>query len=213
MDRAFWLSRWRSNRIGFHLDAVNPVLVEHVDTLSLAAVSRVFVPLCGKSLDLDWLLSRGHHVVGIDLAEAAVQAVFDRLGLRPHVIQRGALVHYHAAALDLFVGDVFALDKGTLGNVDAVYDRAALVALPAPMRARYAAHLQSLSGAAPQLLVTLDYDQDTLDGPPFAVSTNQVEVFYAARYHCHVLHTAFDPTGLKGHVAVTERVWHLVPRS
>ncbi|MEM7377236.1 MAG: thiopurine S-methyltransferase [Pseudomonadota bacterium] len=213
MDPAFWLSRWRDNRIGFHLDAVNPALVDHVDTLSLAPASRVFVPLCGKSLDLDWLLSRGHRVVGIELADASVQAVFDRLGLQPHVTECGALVHYHADELDLFVGDVFALDGDTLGDVDAVYDRAALVALPAAMRARYAAHLQTLSGAIPQLLVTLDYDQDTLDGPPFAVSPDQVEAFYAARYHCHVLHTAFDPTGLKGRVAVTERVWHLIPRS
>ncbi|MEM6986956.1 MAG: thiopurine S-methyltransferase, partial [Pseudomonadota bacterium] len=169
MDHEFWLSRWRDERIGFHESTVNPLLVDYLASLELVAPSRLFVPLCGKSLDLGWLRAQGHSVVGIELAESAVRAVFEALRETPDVTDLGALKRYRGEAIELFVGDFFDLSAEQLGPIDAVYDRAALIALPMPMRAHYASRLVTLCASAPQLLITLDYDQTEIEGPPFSV--------------------------------------------
>lgn len=182
MDKAFWDERWRENRIGFHEAQANPLLTGYVEHLGPPPGGRVFVPLCGKSFDMDWLMSRGHKVVGIELYEPAVAEVFDRLGLQPRVDTVSGLRRYAADGLVIFAGDFFHLTAEMLGGVDAVYDRAALIALPPDMRARYAAHVTAICGAVPQLLITLDYDQRLTDGPPFSVPGHEVRTLYGASH-------------------------------
>jgi len=82
----------------------------------------------------------------------------------------------------VFQGDLFQLTAEQLGPVDLVYDRAALVALPEVMRARYAPHLRALTGAAPQLLITFEYDPAEMDGPPFPVFAEEVRRLYQDHY-------------------------------
>lgn len=94
-----------------------------------------------------------------------------------------------------------------LGKVDAIYDRAALVALPFEMRVRYAAHLREITNTAPQLLVTFDYDQQKLDGPPFSVISNEVEQHYIDHYSLTLLQG--KEINLKGKVPAKENVWLL----
>ena len=53
-----WESRWQSDRIGFHLKEVNPYLIRFSDKLLHQNPDRVFVPLCGKTLDLCWLTKK-----------------------------------------------------------------------------------------------------------------------------------------------------------
>jgi len=130
MQPEFWRQRWASNQIGFHESEVNPLLVAHFDALELSAGARLFLPLCGKTVDIDWLLSRGFQVAGAELSALAVSQLFERLGTTPAVIRVGALECHRAGGLTVFAGDIFDLSAEALGRVDAIYDRAALVALP-----------------------------------------------------------------------------------
>lgn len=177
MNPDYWLERWEKGRIGFHRADENPRLTEHHER-ALGETIRVLVPLCGKSADLEWLVVQGHEVVGIELSELAAQAFFAERKLAPEVRQRDRFVEYRHGELSILVGDFFDASPELTGYCDGVYDRAALIALPAELRARYAAHLQTL--LAPQarlLLVTLHYDAE--GGPPFAVSPEEVEASYA----------------------------------
>lgn len=208
MQPEFWHKRWADNQIGFHEPAVNPLLTSHFDALALSRGARVLVPLCGKTLDIDWLLARGHPVAGAEISAVAVARMFERLGIIPEV-QRIAEVERHSApGLDVFVGDFFHITPAMLGTVDAVYDRAALIALPPDMRVRYAQQLHALAGNAPQLLVTLEYDQVVVDGPPFCVSGAELRALYPGRDPSQ-LSSQFQPAGLKGRFPVTEIVWEI----
>lgn len=168
MEKDFWLQRWAAGRIGFHSPTVNPALQRHHADV-LAGHRRVLVPLCGKSVDLWWLRDQGHEVVGIELAERAVQDFFEEAGVSPRRRTEGALSAWHTDGLTLLQGDFFELS----GRFDAVWDRAALVALPPPMRERYARHLHTLVDG-PGLLVSFDYPQQERSGPPFAVPNDEV---------------------------------------
>lgn len=209
MDASFWHQRWQQNQIGFHKNEVNPLLVRYFDRLALSGGARVFVPLCGKTLDIGWLLSRGCRVAAAELSETAVEQLFDGLRLVPDIAAAGRVRRYAAAGVEVFVGDIFAIDAALLGPVDAVYDRAALVALPDLIRGRYADHLARITATAPQLLLCFVYDQRLMDGPPFSVSDDEVRERYGERYQLTRLASVDVPGGLKGRCAAREHVWLL----
>jgi len=171
MKADYWLERWREGRTAFHLADVNPLLVEHSAAFSEA--TRVLVPLCGKSTDLEWLVTHGYEVVGVELVELAAQAFFAERCLTPTRREDGDFVVYAHGNLAIWVGDFFATTGTQLGMFDAAYDRAAMIALPAELRKNYAAHLQTLlTPKAKLLLVTLHFDAP--GGPPFSVPPEEV---------------------------------------
>lgn len=181
MEPAFWHSRWSEGRIGFHEGVPNEHLVRHLGRL--AGKPRVFVPLCGKAEDLAFLASPeggAHEVVGVELVEQAVKDFFAEHGQEPEVTAAGPLRRYQAGAVTVFAGDFFALTKELLGEVDALYDRAALIALPTPLRQRYVAHLRALLPThAEGLIITVEYPQDRMGGPPFSVTEAEVRALWA----------------------------------
>lgn len=188
MEPKFWQERWARNQIGFHLPEVNPYLQRHWPPLALAEGAMVLVPLCGKSLDLMWLASLGYRVMGVELSEQAVAAFFNEQGLVPQISQRGAFKVCQAGLIELWCGDFFALDAAAVADCSALYDRAALIALPPLMRAHYAGHLNSLLRAGCKgLLITLDYDQVQKAGPPFAVADDEVRVLLGDHWALDVL--------------------------
>lgn len=207
MQPDFWHQRWFTNQIGFHEPVANPLLVKHIDNLKLRKGSRIFLPLCGKTLDIAWLASQGYQVVGAELSKLAVDQLFKELGTTPTITRQGSIDHYHVANIDVLVGDIFDITPALLGKVDAIYDRAALVALPPDMRVRYTKHLMSLTNAAPQLLICFEYDQSLVDGPPFSVTSDEVKAHYADRYKLTSLERV--PTKLKGQFEAVEVVWLL----
>jgi thiopurine S-methyltransferase len=209
MDPSFWHQRWAKNEIGFHEPKANPLLVTHFNGLSLPTGGRVFVPLCGKTLDIAWLLSQGYRVAGAELSEVAITQLFADLGVEPQISPSGTLRHFRGPHLDIFVGNIFDLSAGVLGAVDLVYDRAALVALPEAMRTRYTAHLLEITNRAPQLLISYVYDQRVMDGPPFSVPNEEVAQHYGRRYDVRLVASTEVPGGLKGKCAATENVWLL----
>jgi len=182
MEPEFWHERWQQNQIGFHQGEVNPYLEKFWDKLGVAAPASILVPLCGKSLDLMWLRQQGYRVEGVELSELAVRAFFEEQGLSPERSEHGDMQAWEADGIRLWCGDFFRLDAAMLGAVDAVYDRAALIALPAPMRQQYVRHVQALCGSAPHFLVTLEYPQDQMSGPPFSVKRAEVEALFGERY-------------------------------
>ncbi|MDP2714529.1 thiopurine S-methyltransferase [Rheinheimera sp.] len=209
MNPEFWQEKWQKREIAFHQAAANPLLVSWFNQLALAPGATIFLPLCGKSLDIHWLLAQGYSVVGAELSEMAVQELFAELGLTPSISSVGNLRLYQADKLQVFVGDIFQLSKHPLGPVAAIYDRAALVALPDAMRQRYAQHLITISQRAPQLVICFEYDQAQLAGPPFSVDSLEMHKLYSKVYSLNCLEIREVPGGLKRKCQATEIGWLL----
>ena len=209
MDASFWHQKWERGEIAFHESAVNPLLMAHFKQLNLPAGSRIFLPLCGKTRDLAELLAGGYRVVGAELSERAITELFKELDLEPEISPLGKLIRYGANNIDVLVGNIFDIAAADLGPVDAIYDRAALVALPADMRAQYTSHLIDITDAAPQLLIVYEYDQSLLAGPPFAINEKELRQHYAAAYQLYSVASRNIAGGLKGKVAAIETAWRL----
>jgi thiopurine S-methyltransferase len=188
MEKEFWMERWERHEIGFHQDEVNPYLRQYWQELNASRHGTVFVPLCGKSRDMLWLRKRGHPVLGVELSPIAVQAFFGEHGYTPHHTREGKFDICAADNIRILCGDFFDLCKDDLTHVTAVYDRASLVALPPEMRERYARHLVSILSPGTQiLLITFDYPQQEMQGPPFAVSVDEVRALYRDRAEVRLL--------------------------
>ena len=211
MDASFWHAKWEKGEIAFHQDEVNPLLLDHFGALSLPTGSRVFVPMCGKTRDIPWLLASGYRVAGAELSRVAIEQLFADMGLAPSVAEVGPLTHFAAEDINIYSGDIFELTGSELGQVDAIYDRAALVALPAAMRQRYADHLIAITSRARQLLIAYEYDQSLQDGPPFAVGADEVRRLYDRHYAPALLASREVAGGLRGKSPATEHVWLLRP--
>ena len=180
MQPEFWQKRWADNQIGFHQAQISPYLQRHWSQLNLADDAQVLVPLCGKSLDLAWLAGQGHRVLGVELSRRAVEDFFREQGLEAEVRQQGAFEVWRSGDVQLWCGDFFALRAEDVADCVGLYDRAAVIALPVQMRARY---MQLLSGLLPTscrgLVVTLEYDQSLLAGPPFSVRDEELRQGFA----------------------------------
>lgn len=213
MKASFWHQKWESNQIGFHESDVNPLLVQHIGQLNLAEGSRIFLPLCGKTLDMAWLLDKGYQVAGAELSELAIQQLFAELEVEPQVSVLGELKRYQAEGLDIFVGDIFNVSPEQFGNVDAIYDRAALVALPPETRKRYTQHVVELTKRAPQLLLCFEYDQSLMSGPPFSIVGKEVHAHYDQYYRVEQLASTLMDGGFKGTIATLDTVWRLSPEA
>ncbi len=209
MEADFWHERWENNQIAFHEGEANVLLVKHFKALSLEQDQRVFLPLCGKTNDIAWLLSQGYRVIGSELSELAIQQLFEELEVEPEITELDKFKRYQVTGLEILVGDFFELTGELLGKVDAIYDRAALVALPEPMRQQYTKHLAEITQNQKQLVISFVYDQTCLDGPPFSVIDEEVKQHYADIYELTLLESIEVPGGLKKKCAAVENIWLL----
>ena len=215
MQADFWHQRWAANQIGFHQPDANPYLQRYWPGLQLESAIKVLVPLCGKSLDLNWLAGQGHKVLGVELSEKAVQEFFSEQALQPVVSQHGAFKVYSAETVEIWCGDFFSLHAEDVADCTAFYDRAALIALPLEMRKRYVEHLNDvLPLACKGLLITLDYDQAKIDGPPFSVPDEEIQRLLTPTWELEELETCDvleqSPKFLKAGVErLQERVYRL----
>jgi thiopurine S-methyltransferase len=212
MKHEFWHQKWETNEIGFHLPGANPLLLKYFSTLNLKQGARIFLPLCGKTLDIAWLLAKGYRVAGVELSRIAIEDLFKSLNVTPNIKILDEVVHYSAPNIDILVGDIFKISPTMLGAIDAVYDRAALVALPEDIRKLYTMHLITLSNHAPQLLICFEYNQSLHAGPPFSINVNEVKQHYQAHYDLTLLVTETISDGLKGKHPASEHVWWLKRR-
>lgn len=185
MQADFWQERWAHNEIGFHAKKVNSYLQAHWSELGLQPGDSVFVPLCGKSLDLTWLAAQGFQVIAVELSEIAVEGFFSEQQLQPAVREEGEFKVYRSGSIEIYCGDFFQLNGAQLAACKGFYDRAALIALPADMRARYVQHMQQiLPIGCSGVLVTVSYAQGEMAGPPFSVADDEVQQLYAHGWQC-----------------------------
>lgn len=175
MDAAFWKERWESDQIGFHKKSVNPKLLEIALKLQLSKGQRVLLPLCGKSLDLIWWKEQGLKVTGVELSEIACQDFF-----KENNIQYSAQGQkYQSDSIKLIQGDFF--DYSHPDPFDFIYDRASTIALPPEMRLNYYKHLKTMMapGISTLILLTIEYDQKLIEGPPFSVPEAEILEAYS----------------------------------
>jgi len=188
MQPEFWQQRWHNGQIGFHRDTPLPLLLKYWPSLDLEAGSQVFVPLCGKSLDMLWLAEQGHRVLGVELSELAITQFFAERRLSPECRQSPFGTHYHAGAWEIICGDAFALAPEILQHCAGVYDRGAMVALPPEMRETYIATTWArLPPGCRGLLVTLEYPQAQKNGPPFSVEEAEIRQRFAGTHALELL--------------------------
>jgi thiopurine S-methyltransferase len=183
MQDTYWLNRWKNREIGWHQTEVEPGLVQGFGQVR---PTRVLVPLCGKTLDMKWLLTQGHEVVGVELSALACESFFEENQIRFTKATEGEFICYlgEGSRIRIFQGDFFKFTSELLGKIGAVYDRAALIALPPEMRLRYATHLTQLirSCSMPDFLflqIALERDPLDTEGPPFSVTAEEIEELYS----------------------------------
>jgi len=203
MEIDFWQQRWDLDQTAFHLPTVNPYLVSFLKDFNTQPSSQIFIPLCGKSLDITWLASQQYAVLGVECSNKAIKDFFHEQALKPRKQKITKFDSYHANNIQILQGDFFDLNESLLNAVTLVYDRASLIALPVDMRKQYVALLnQILPDLADILLITLEYDQNIMNGPPFSVSTSEVKQLFQGKYNIKILH---EQDVLKGHQKFKER--------
>ena len=188
MEADFWNQRWEDDKIAFHQGHVNAMLEAHVGQLALEYGARVLVPLCGKAVDMRWLIDQGYQVVGVELSPIAVRDFFEEQNIPWQVRNADGFTVYEGESVTLWCRDFFSVTHEALGEFAAVYDRAALIALPDETRSRYVdTLLQVVGSAAPILLLTYEYPESEMEGPPFSVGIEEVRRRFANRRTVTVL--------------------------
>jgi len=179
MELKFWHERWENGQIGFHQSDYNPYLLKHWDDLHVAPGCKVFVPLAGKSNDMFWLSQQGYKVVGVELSSIAVKAFFEDNQLSYDIRSDNDFDIYYTENIEIYCGDFFKLTHMLMLGTDAVFDRASLIALPPPLRQKYTDKMHEILPADCQiLLISMQYLQEQMDGPPFSVHEEEVFELY-----------------------------------
>ena len=218
MKADFWHERWEANQLGFHQNEVNGLLMRHWSTLNLDAGQAAFVPLCGKSLDMRWLSEQGHPVMGVELSPIACRDFFAESKTPTTQAKVGNFECSSADGYVLYCGDFFDLTQKDLAEVGGVFDRGSLVALPPELRRRYAKHMSEiLPGGAQILLLTVDYDQSEMKGPPHSVPDEEVESLFGQDFLLDRLDRKGPsepppPFKARGMSSVSESIWRLERR-
>jgi thiopurine S-methyltransferase len=219
MEISYWQSRWRNDKTGWHMQQVFPLLQSYWHVLNLPKNAVVLVPLCGSSLDIQWLAGQGHYVIGVDVSEIAIKTLKQNHDEPFQKSTKAGLDRYASNSMELWCGDFLKLQKQWLPPVDAIYDKAAIIALPKEMRTRYAGSLQALMQPHTQVLINcFEYKQNEMPGPPFAVFENELQSLFGENFHIKMLHvhslfdelTNFHPRGLKSYL--DEKLYHLSPK-
>jgi thiopurine S-methyltransferase len=184
----FWHERWRLAQTAFHQSSVERHLMKFWPMVAPSSNHPVFIPLCGKSLDMLWLRELGHQVIGVEISAVALESFLMEHGI---AARRRLLIdfdRYEPDQMELWCGDFYALASNQLGAVKLVYDRAALIAWAPALRSSYVHHMTQLTSQGTQtLLITLEYDQDQMRGPPFSVNADVVDRLYGANHEIRML--------------------------
>ncbi|MFT4925655.1 MAG: thiopurine S-methyltransferase [Phenylobacterium sp.] len=197
MKADFWHQCWENDHIAFHQDDYHPLMMQLWCSWAGDTQGAVFVPLCGKSSDMNWI-AKHHKVIGSELSDIACRDFYvdNNISYQLNPLSllspdAEGLTHYQSEHIDLYQGDFFALSPQDVDNCSLIYDRAALIALPPALRAQYAAHLQLLFAQGGKLLLfTVEYPKDEIKGPPFCVSEEEVNTLFAG---CEITRVVAQP--------------------
>lgn len=217
MNEEFWHQKWQSQDIGFNQPQPNQLMQRYFPSLKLTSGCRIFVPLCGQSIDMLWLAGQGYKVIGVELSQIACNTFFHEHKISFKITEINNFRLYRSDEITIFCGDFFKINGGILGKIDAVYDRAALIALPSEVRKAYSAHLIELMlPSSVMLLITTMYNQNEMQGPPFSVDGDEVAALYSA-FEINLLYSnQFDVPAhlrIKGLRQATEQAYLLTQKS
>ena len=210
-DNALWQQCWRDHNTDFHQKTVNPHLIRFWPSLNVAG--RVLVPLCGKSLDILWLAQQGHAVLGVELSPVAVRAFFRENHMQPVRKRIGQFTLWKHGRIEILCGDVFLLGRHDIGNISAVYDRAALTALPEDLRRTYLTHLEKILPPSCKVLLLTTEEPD--EGEDTSTVAEEITTLYAPRYHIELAHVECvpEPNGTDTPGQVAYQVYRLIPKA
>ena len=220
MEISYWKARWQKDKTGWHMDTVYPYLPTYWPRLQLKEGATILVPLCGKSLDLAWLKIRNYTVIGVEVSEKAALDFFLKNDMTFEKFTKNSFTVYQSDNLAIWAGDFFKLKREHLTKVDGIYDKAALIALPKARRKRYAEKLKSFCQPTTQILMnTFEYEQEEMNGPPFAVFFNELKELFGQHFTIELLHQEsimdelpkFQQRGLSSYLI--EKIYHLYPSS
>lgn len=218
MELSYWQSRWRKNNIGWHMDQVYPPLKKYWPEMELQKGSTVLVPLCGKSLDIKWLIEQGYYVIGVEISALAIRELLQLLGGEFSKRQKGAFTVFSSQNAELWQGDFLKMKAHFLPTINAVYDKAAIIALPPEQRKTYSEIVKNIISSNTQMLLNcFEYKQEEMDGPPFAVFRSELEQHYGELFSIRLLQEQslfeqlqqFQLRGLSSYL--TEKVYLLKP--
>ena len=215
MDKEYWHQKWQSKEIGFNQLQPNKLMQRYFSSLQLTPGCRVFVPLCGQSIDMLWLAGQGYQVIGVEISQVACSTFFKENKIPVKITELNDFILYSSDEITIFCGDFFKLDRTILDKIDAVYDRAALIALPINTRKPYSEHLiELMRPAAAMFLITTMYDQTEIQGPPFSVNESEITALYSTHFKINQLYSKqleVLPVHLKakGLLQATEQVYLL----
>lgn len=212
----FWNNLWKNKETGWEQKQPNALLQNYFNLLNLKPDSRVFVPLSGKSIDMAWLAKQGYYVVGVELNVDACELFFKENNITYKKSKEGKFDIFKSDKITLISGDYFKLDKKLIGKVDAVYDRAALIALPFETRQAYIKKMLNLIDSHTQmLLITFVYNENEIQGPPYSVSKEEAENHFGNKFNIVALHDEIVPIpehlSKKGLKHLRELAFHLAP--
>ena len=188
-----WLEFWANNETNWHSDVVTQELEKYLGLLKLESGDTVFVPLCGKSLDMIYMLNRGFSVIGVEVSEIGIKQFFHENGLDFTISQVGEFDLYSAKNIEIYCGDFFSLTSKHLCGVKAVFDRKSLIALDRNLRQKYVKHLNDIISLGVRiLLITLHYPKHQMSGPPFSVDKSEVESLFSMAFNYQELKSFQD---------------------
>lgn len=219
MEKQYWQQRWQCNEIEFNQPQPNLLMQRYFPKLDVKPGDCIFVPLCGKSIDMIWLAGQGYQVIGIELSEQACKAFFKDNKLHFKVTEMNGFTVYKSDEITLFAGDFFEFEQNLCDKIDAVYDRAALIALPPELRKRYSEHLAKLlEPDTKMLLITSSYDQREMQAPPFAVDEIEVSELFKINFEITQVYSQSvknipDHLKAKGLKHASEQVYSLVKKA
>ena len=175
-----WLDRWKKGTTGWHRSDINPELIENINQLAKVRPQKIFVPLCGASLDMKYLINQGFYVVGVELSPLAIDRFFKENQIEYKVSKVEGFNLYQGKNIEIYCGDFFKLKKNYLYDASCVYDRAALIALNPDLQKKYVVHLKEiLPNSSKILLLTMFYPQNEMEGPPYSVGDDDVEDLFS----------------------------------
>jgi len=179
MKPSFWHKCWERDSLGFHQETVHPFLEQFLLPRLTSTDQHVFVPLCGKSLDMVWFAQR-MKVSGAELSEIACRDFFKEKELSYKHQKHGGFNVFSCDNVQLWQGDFFKLHPTDIKDIDWIYDRAAIIALPESMQQQYVEHLSTfISEQTSLFLISLEFPQEELEGPPFSISSLKVAQLFS----------------------------------
>ena len=188
MDKQFWLDKWQKKDTKFDQIQVNPYLIKHERIFESLESKRIFVPLCGKSIDIMWFLKQGAEVIGVELSTIAIESFFAENNVTYEKINKDHFTIYQAKSLKFICGDFFQLDKNDVGDIDWIYDRASLIALDNITRVEYAQKISQLTlNKSKMMLITLSYKTSVPEHPPYSVTDEEVHLLFSKNFQINTL--------------------------